>query len=132
MSEFQIESSDTEATLLFSGIRGDYFTVALSSGPVNARRDVWAYTDAHGLADLFEWMALQSKPWSGTEGWESLEGEFNIYASCCALGAVTFDIEMSHLGIVEEWRVTSRIKSEFGQLPSLATKARSFFGPSPS
>ena len=59
MSDFQIRSSETEATLLFSGIRGDYFTVVLS-GPVNASRDVWAYTDSHGLADLFEWMASQS------------------------------------------------------------------------
>lgn len=131
MSDFQIRSSETEATLLFSGIRGDYFTVVLS-GPVNASRDVWAYTDSHGLADLFEWMASQSKPWNGSEGWESIEGELKIYASCTILGAVTFDIEMKHLGIAEEWRVVTQIKSEFGQLPSLATKARSFFGPSPS
>jgi len=132
MSEFQIRSSETEATLLFSDISGDYFTVALTSGPVNASRDVWAYTDAHGLADLFEWMASQSRPWGGTEGWESIEGEFKIYASCSALGVITFDTELNHQGIAEEWRVTSQIKSEFGQLPSLAAKARSFFGPSPS
>lgn len=132
MSEFRIESSETEATLLFTGIRGDYFTVVLSSGPVNASRDVWAYTDAYLLADLFEWMAAQTKPWSGTEGWESIEGEFKIYASCSTLGAVTFDIEMNHLGIAEEWRLKGQIKSEFGQLPRLSTKARSFFGPSPS
>lgn len=132
MTEFRIVSSETKATLLFTGIKGDYFRVALESGPVNASRDVWAYTDAHGLADLFEWMASQSKPWSGTEGWESIEGEFKVYASCSVLGAVTFNIELNHLGIAEEWRVASRIKSEFGQLPSLAIKARSFFGPSPS
>lgn len=132
MSEFRVRSSESEAVLRFSGIRGDYFTVALTSGPVSASRDVWAYTDAHGLADLFDWMASQSKPWSGTEGWESIEGEFKIYASCSVLGAVIFDIEMTHLGIDEEWRVSSQIRTEFGQLPSLAIKARSFFGPSPS
>ncbi|MHA3025495.1 DUF6228 family protein [Chromohalobacter israelensis] len=117
--------------MLFSGIRGDYFTIVLL-GPVSANRNVWAYTDAHGLADLFEWMASKSKPWRGSEGWESIEGEFKFYASCSALGAVTFDIEINHPGIAEAWRVTTKIKTDFGQLPSLATKARSFFGPSPS
>lgn len=116
MSEFRIKSSETEATLLFSGIRGDYFTVTLSSGPVNATRDVWAYTDAYGLAGLFEWLASQSKPWSKTEGWESIEGELKIYVNCSTLGEITFDVEMNHFGVAEEWRVSSQIKSEFGQL----------------
>lgn len=105
MSDFRIESSETDATLLFTWIRGDYFTVCLSSGPVNASRDVWAYTDEHGLADLFEWMASQSKPWGAAEGWESIEGKFKIYASCSTLGTVTFDIQMNHLGVSEEWGV---------------------------
>lgn len=52
MSEFRVRSSESEAVLRFAGIRGDYFTVALTSGPVYARRDVWTYTDAHGLADF--------------------------------------------------------------------------------
>lgn len=132
MSEFRVRSSESEAVLRFAGIRGDYFTVALTSGPVYASRDVWTYTDAHGLADFFEWMASQGKPWSGTEGWESIEGEFKIYASCSLLGTVAFDIEINHLGIAEEWQIASQIKTEFGQLPSLAKKARSFFGLSPS
>src|SRR5690606_41495342 len=130
MSDFQIRSSETEATLLFSGIRGDYFTVVLS-GPVNASRDVWAYTDSHGLADLFAWMASQSKPWNGSEGWESIEGGLKISASCTMLGAVTFDIEMKHLGIAEEWRGFTQIQSGIGQVPSIATEARSAFGPAP-
>ena len=128
MKEFLIKSSETEATLLFSEIQGDYFVVALSSAAVSARREVWAYTDSHGLASLFEWMASQSKPWSKTEVWESLEGEFKLCASCSSVGVVTFDIEMNHMGCAEEWRIKSQLKSEFGQLTDLAVKARAFFG----
>lgn len=132
MQEFRVQSSETEAELLFFGVNGDNFSVAFSSGTVNCQREVWAYTDAYGLADLFEWMASQSKPWKTSEGWESIEGEFKLYASCNVRGNITFDLELNHLGCTEEWRVKSQLKSEFGQLPSLAKKARAFFGPSPS
>lgn len=132
MQEFRVQSSETEAELIFFGVNGDNFSVAFSSGTVNCQREVWAYTDAHGLADLFEWMASQSKPWRTLEGWESIEGEFKFYVSCNARGNIIFDMEMNHLGGVEEWRVKTQLKSEFGLLPSLAKKARAFFGPSPS
>jgi len=93
---------------------------------------VWAYTDAHGVADLFEWMASQDKPWGKARGWESIEGEFKLIASCNLRGKVTLDLEMNHMGCAEEWRVQTQIKFEFGQLPGLAKQARVFFGPSPS
>lgn len=132
MHEFRVKSSETNAELLFFGISGDYFSVEFSSDSVTCQRAVWAYTDAHGLADLFEWMASQGKPWEQAEGWESIEGEFKLYASCNLRGNVTFDIEMNCLGCAEEWRVKLQLKSEFGQLPSLAKQSRAFFGPSPS
>lgn len=132
MNEFTIKSSDSDLKLVLSDIEGDYFNAQISSSHINAKRKVYAYTDAYGFANLFEYLASQTKPWDGKESWSSLEQEFEFTASCSTLGTVTFTIELSHYGCVEEWSVKTEIKSEFGQLPSLAKSAREFFGESPS
>ena len=126
--ELKLKSSDTDLEISFTNINGDNFTVQIISSNLNVKREVWAYTDAHGLAELFEWLANQKKPWGKKEKWESLEGEFTFSASCSSLGTVTFEIELNHYGCAEEWLVKTQISSEFGQLPTLAKQARSFFG----
>ncbi len=53
----------TESVEIFLSHRGDYFEVELSSGQLSATCEVWAYADAYGLAELFEFLAKQSRPW---------------------------------------------------------------------
>lgn len=132
MTEFRIKSSDSDLELILKDIKGDYFVAQIISGHLNVRREVWAYTDAHGLADLFEWLASQNRPWSDKQFWESLEGEFRFSATCSSLGKITFEVEFNHYSCAEEWLVKTKISSELGQLPALAKQAREFFGESPS
>lgn len=128
---FSIRSSESDTELVFLSHRGDYFDVELRSRQLSAAREVWAYTDAYGLADLFEFLAKQSRPWRGTEAWSSIEGEFSLSATCSSTGVVSFEVKLCHFGTSEEWKLRKRISSEFGQLPRFAEMARAFFGPSP-
>ena len=132
MTKFQIKSSDTDLMLILSDINGDYFKAQLVSSRLNAMREVWAYTDAYGFADLLEQLASREKPWEGEEIWQSIEGEFKFSASCNHVGKVKFRVELNHIGHAEEWEAKTEINSEFGQLPHLAKSAREFFGESPS
>jgi len=131
-AEFRIKSSHTDLELILSDIKGDYFIARISSKHMKITREVWAYADAYGFAELFEWLASQEKPWNEKQSWESLEGEFKFSAMCSSLGVITFEVEFNHYGCAEEWQAKTQLSSEFGQLPALAKQAREFFGESPS
>lgn len=116
MSEFIIKSSTSDLSLVLSDINGDYFKATLQSPHQNAVREVYAYTDTYGLADLMEFLSSQKKPWVGEESWESLEGEFKLTATCSILGQVIFKIILSEkTGKDEEWlgRVDKRFDPYF-------------------
>jgi len=132
MSELQIKSATSDLELILSDINGDYFSAQIEASHINAKRKVWAYTDAYGFADLLENLSSLTSPWEGEEVWESLEGEFRFSASCSKLGQITFEVALLHQGCPEEWLLQTQIKYEFGQLPKLAKSARAFFGESPS
>jgi hypothetical protein len=132
MDEFRIKSCSSDIELLLSQIQNDYFVAEIASSHMKAVRKVWAYTDSYDFADLVEWMASQDRPWEGTQYWESWGGEFKFSCECNSLGQVTFEIELNHFGVAEEWSVKTQILSEFGHLPILAKSARKFFGESPS
>ena len=132
MTDFRIKSTSSDLELLLTDIKGDYFVANITSNHLRVVREVWAYTDAHGFADLFEWLAFQKKPWDKKQSWESLEGEFKFSAACNSLGKITFELELQNQGCAEEWEIKTQITSEFGQLPILAKRARRFFGESPS
>lgn len=132
MSEFIIKSSTSDLSLVLSDINGDYFKATLQSSHLNVVREVYAYTDAYGLADLIEFLSSQKKPWVGEESWESLEGEFKLTATCSILGQVIFKIILSEkTGKDEEWLIETGLTNELGQLEELAKSARAFFGGSP-
>jgi hypothetical protein len=132
MKEFRIKSSDSDLELVLSDIQGDYFKARLSSDHINSVREVYAYTDAYGVADMMESLSSQEKGWSDIRRWETIEGEFKVATKCSKLGQVTFEIELSHYGCSEEWLVKTQLKTELGQMPRLAKSARAFFGKSPS
>lgn len=132
MKEFRIKSSDSDFELILSDIQGDYFKARIASKHINTVREVYAYTDAYGFADMMESLASHEKGWSDIQRWETIEGEFKVSIKCNKLGKVTFEIEFSHYGCAEEWLVKTQLNTELGQLPRLAKSARAFFGQSPS
>jgi len=127
-ASFSFKSNASDRELVFLDPRPDYFVVELRGFGVRAIREVYAYTDALGLSKLFSRLAEYTRPWSGAEKWESLEGEFALGVTCSAVGEVTFAVSIRDLlGSPEEWMVKASLVTEMGQLPSIAVGARSFF-----
>jgi hypothetical protein len=60
---FAIRSTESGNTLIFDDVQGDYFSVCFNSSDQSVKREVWAYTDAYGLANLFEYLASYELPW---------------------------------------------------------------------
>lgn len=126
---FAIYSSSSDRELRFLARDGDEFHVELVGRELNVVHEVSSCTDSKGLLTLFEKIAAHEMPWQGTESWSSLEGEFNLIATCSTSGHVHFQVELWGLpGAAEEWRASAGITSELGQLQSIAAAARSFFG----
>lgn len=125
---FAIHSSESGSRLIFDDVQGDYFTICYTSSEVAVKREVWAYTDSHGLANLFEHLASHELPWSSSEKWESIEGEFSLVATCNSRGIVNLNAKISTLGNAEPWIFEGNICTEIGQLPAIAKSARQFFG----
>ncbi|UUD63571.1 hypothetical protein D16iCDA_18110 [Pseudomonas seleniipraecipitans] len=125
---FAIHSTESGNTLIFDDVQGDYFSACFSSSAQSVKREVWAYTDAYGLANLFEYLASHELPWQTSEKWESIEGEFMLEATCNSRGIVNFKVSISNLGITEPWKFEGNVCTELGQLPALAKSARQFFG----
>jgi hypothetical protein len=125
---FSIRSNSSDRELTFRDLSGDYFTVELLGAELRAIRGVYAYTDHLGLVRFFETLAAYERPWDQPCEWGSLEGEFNISASCSSLGEVLFTVSISgQPGVSEEWQLSFSITSELGLLPSIAKAAKSFF-----
>lgn len=125
---FVIHSNSSDREVRFLDRRGDEFIVELAGRGVAATQWVSAFTDSKGLARWMEELASNERPWKGAKSWTTLEGEFEISATCTAGGTVTFRVTLTGLpGSIEEWRVSAGIGSELGQLPALAQAARHFF-----
>lgn len=131
MSEFTIKSNDSDLRLTLTDVNGDYFTAKVISDRLSAQISVWAHSDSYGFADLFDWLAIQDKPWDGEQSWQSLEGEFKVAATCSSLGVIMFKVYFERFGGDEDWKIETEIRSEMGQMPELARAARIFFGKSP-
>ena len=125
---FYIRSTESGNELIFDDVKGDNFTVCFKSFELSVKREVWAYTDAHGLSNLFNRLAAHELPWSSTESWESIEGEFSLHATCNSRGVVNFKLCISNSGNAEPWSFSGNICTEIGQLPSIAKSAQQFFG----
>jgi hypothetical protein len=123
---FSIKSSSSSRELVFSAYEDGYFLVELK-GEVAAAINVWAYTDALALRDLFQELAELQRPWQGSKSWGSVEGELSISATCSALGEVVFSIALQQRsGSSEDWRIQAGLVTELGQLPSIAKGAALF------
>jgi hypothetical protein len=126
---FSIKSSSSDRELVFSRVRENHFTVELVGTEFRAIREVYTFTDHHGLPKLFCWLAAQQRPWSGNQSWGSLEGEFSFSATCSQLGEVFLLVSIWGLpGAPEEWRVSGSVTTELGQLPKIAEGVSRLFG----
>lgn len=125
---FSIHSNSSDREIRFLDRQGDEFVVELAGRGVAATQWVSAFTDSNGLAHWMEELAANELPWKGAKSWATLEGEFEISATCTSGGTVRFMVTLSGFpGSNEEWRVSAGIESELGQLRSLAQAARHFF-----
>jgi hypothetical protein len=126
---FSIKSNSSDRELAFFGIRENHFTVEFRSAELRVIREVYTFTDDHGLAKLFSRLAAHEQPWVGSNDWASLEGEFSISATCSRSGHVIFSVSLwDSPGAAEEWRVSCALTSELGQLPKIAKGMNRLFG----
>ena len=127
---FSIRSSSSDTELVFSGARKDYFTVELKgNNEVRVIRQVYAYSPhSPNLGAFFLRIAHHNRPWAIAEFWDSLEGEFNLSATCSSLGVVTFSLVMhSRDEVVDGWRIVATLTADLGQLPGIGAAAEQFF-----
>jgi len=116
-----IRSCSSNRELRISCAGGSYLLAELVGFPVSAKVEVWVETgDAAGLEVFLADLSKQGGPWSGRREWQSIEGDFKLFATCTALGNVVFNVELHGLqGAAEEWAVTAGIDYELGQLERL-------------
>jgi hypothetical protein len=128
MEEFEIKSANSASKMRFSGIDEDSFRFEITSPEYSGAVRVYAFTDAHGLANLFASFAQAWQGWQGEKKWSSLEGEFAIVATSDKLGHVRMDVEIHHdFGATEPWRLKAAIVVDAGQLGAIAKDAEDFF-----
>ncbi|MBC2729525.1 DUF6228 family protein [Thiobacillus sp.] len=123
-----IRSTASKRELVFSQRQDERFHVELKGFEVSASTDVWAYTDAAGLNNLFQELGSLDKPWQGDRSWGAIEGDFSLSATCTSLGSVTFRVKIRGAqGAPEEWEVSAGLVIEFGQLEQIARSSNAFF-----
>lgn len=127
-ASFSIKSTALDRELVFLDAETDYFRVELRGSSITATLRVYAFSPhmEGGLAGLFEKLGRYTQPWGGAERWESLEGEFSLEATCSAVRSIRFAVTL--INRTEDWRLTTSLSSELGQLPSIASAAAQFFG----
>jgi hypothetical protein len=126
--EIIIKSADSDATLRFSNIEGDWFSVCFKSQVASATRRVWGYTDCEFLVDMFVYMADSWKGWTEELSWLTLEGDFEISATSDKLGHVKLCISINNEDTYEPFALKAYINIEAGQLDEIAKKMKAFFG----
>lgn len=125
---FAIRSASSDSEVRFLDRLGDEFVVELQGHGVTATQWVSAFTDPQGLPGWFKDLASCALPWKGVKSWATLEGEFDISATCSPGGSVTFTVSLKGLpGSAEEWCVTAGTSSELGRLTVIAGEAQKFF-----
>lgn len=128
MNILRLKSSNSETAIEFTDRKGDCFRVSRQGRDHSAIRDVYAHTDAEGLARLFGEAARDWKGWKEPKTWESLEGELRITLTHDGKGSVTFKVEIeADQGGADPWRHQAVLGLDAGQLESIAGEARQFW-----
>lgn len=116
-----IESSNSDAKLEISHLKGERFTVSINSITHSASMHISTDSHLYGLVRLFRDAASDWRGWSGEKYWESLEGDFRLGLISDSLGHVRLKVMMlSDSGNPDPWRLTAELGIEAGQLESIA------------
>ncbi|WP_057970808.1 DUF6228 family protein [Lysobacter antibioticus] len=127
-SDFTIRSVSTDKELRFFDPIDYSFRVELRGASIHAVQEVHCPLGASELTQFFSRLAAHERPWSGSERYTSLEGDFSLAATCSSLGQVTLTIVIhGPFGASEEWQVRSQLGVELGQLRGIAAAANRFF-----
>jgi hypothetical protein len=125
---FEIKSTESDASLEFSNMSGDYFIVSLKSSTHSATREVYAYTNAYGIARLFQVAAEQWRGWEGVKRWASIEGELEIELESDNKGHISLTVKINnYFGNADPWKIEAVISIEAGQLDLISQKANKYF-----
>ena len=124
----RIESSNSDARLEFSELKGEYFRASLHSSSHTAHMRVSTYTDPFGVVRLFKEAASDWRGWAGEKFWETLERDFRLTMTCNSTGHISLQVYISHdCGNPDPWRLHAELGIEAGQLGSAAKNIELFF-----
>jgi Family of unknown function (DUF6228) len=127
---FSIHSVNSDRELIFSSYQDEQFQIELKGSDISALTGVWVGGKLYSqsLSAFLQELASFTKPWKGSQDWESLEGELSLSVTCATLGQVTFLVEIRcGAGGPEALLVQAGIMTELGQLEKIARDAKLFF-----
>ena len=127
MGSFTVSSSSDGRKLVFSNLAGEQVDVSCGDSVVFAKKRVYLYTDAKGVAKLFKRMASKWRGWSGSLEFSSIEGDLFLSASTDALGHVQLVVHLRNYHPDDDWEVTIPIHLEAGSLERYANEAKQYF-----
>lgn len=127
-TDFIIRSVRTDKQLRFFDADDYSFRVELRGASIHGAQEVHCPLGPTELIQFFSRLGAYMRPWSGSERYASIEGDFSLAAACSSLGQVTLTIVIhGAFGAPEEWEVRSGLELELGQLPGIAKAADRFF-----
>jgi hypothetical protein len=127
---FSIHSVNSNRELIFRSYQAEQFQIELKGSGISASTRVWigGKLYAQSLSAFLKELASFTKPWKGSQDWESLESELSFSVTCATLGHVTFGVEIRYeTGGPEALLVQAGIVTELGQLEKIAREAKLFF-----
>jgi hypothetical protein len=127
VESFSIDCVRSKTTLLFEVKHKDFYQVTLTHPAFTVSKGVWEYSEGDKLAALLLKLGQRNTPWEGTVTWNSIDPEFQLDFRCDRLGHVTVGMMLCKNSMEERWKVEAELKTEIGQLSSLANSATHFF-----
>ena len=129
MEEFTISCASRATRLRLHEVEGDYFHAELTNPKFQGAIRIWGFLDhSLGLAELFEWMAVNWQVWKDKKEWTSIEGDLHIAVTADTLGHVFMTVELNNQTSANPFLLKTTLILEAGQLEGLAKEARRFFG----
>ena len=126
--EALIKSTAGRRVLRFYDRDGDDFHVSVEGDGPQVTKEICAFTDPAGIANLFAACARDWKGWSDERFWESLEGDLRIDVSSSMTGQIKIEVCIRDTGGTENWLVRVPVFTEAGALDGIARQCRTFFG----
>src|SRR5438105_4551533 len=124
-----IKSTHDGTTLSLSDFDGDYFFAELRGSQFHGSARVYSHV-VSDPSDFFKDLAIAWHGWRGWEGvksWASLEGEFELSATCDSAGHISLSIQLRSGPYPFDWVLRTVLLLEVGQLDGIASHVARFF-----